>query len=350
MAASQSAASGAVQPRPIGGFFGLETGAPARRPADFGAGSRLDFWNARAALAHLFAAEGVKRVWLPAYICRAAAEAAARDGRDVRFYATGDHLEPEGVDLAPQLRSGDAVLGVDYFGAPRGPLPELAARFPDVVWVQDRAQALWPDAEPWGDHLLYSPRKVAGVADGGVLVSRRKSIAPPRWAADEDLSRVMPARLRAADPEGRRNDAWFPAYRAAEAAMTCEPRPISEDSRRGLETLDLPAIAMRRRRNAERLLDLVGDRAFLDKPRLLAGAPPSAPLGVPVLTDDAGAVAARMAERRVFCARHWADLPSPAADFPGEHALSRRLLTLPCDQRYDGADMVRVAETFRACL
>mgnify|MGYP006999198428 CR=1 FL=1 len=38
------------------------------------------------------------------------------------------------------------------------------------------------------------------------------------------------------------------------------------------------------------------------------------------------------------------DLPSPAAEFPAEHALSRRLLTLPCDHRYDAADMARVAD------
>jgi len=55
-----------------------------------------------------------------------------------------------------------------------------------------------------------------------------------------------------------------------------------------------------------------------------------------------------MATERVFCARHWADLPSPGADFPAEHDLSRRLLTLPCDHRYDAADMARVAQAFQA--
>ncbi|MGA0608293.1 hypothetical protein ACO2Q0_20050 [Phenylobacterium sp. VNQ135] len=344
MPASRRATSGADDTDPIGGFFGLETPGRAGSRADFGPGHRLDFWNARAALAHLFAVEGVRRVWLPAYICRAAAEAADRDGREVRFYAVGDALTPEGADVAAQLRRGDAVLGVDYFGAPRGALPELAARFPDVVWVQDRAQALWPEPAPWGRHVLYSPRKMVGVADGGVLVSGER-LAPPLWAPDEDLSRLEPARMRAADPTGARRDVWFPAYRATEAAMDVAPRPMSEVSHRILDALDRPAIAEARRRNAECLLEQVGEHALFDATRLLAGAP----LGVPVLTDDAGAVAARMAERRVFCARHWADLPSPAAEFTAEHALSRRLLTLPCDHRYDAADMARVADTFLAC-
>jgi hypothetical protein len=53
-----------------------------------------------------------------------------------------------------------------------------------------------------------------------------------------------------------------------------------------------------------------------------------------------------MAGARIFCARHWADLPSPAADFPAEHELSRRLITLPCDHRYGEAEMARVADVF----
>jgi hypothetical protein len=328
--------------RPIGGFFGLEAGHDGRGAA-FESPHRLDFWNARAALAHLLAVVGAQRVWLPAYVCVEPAAAAA--GREVRFYGVGDDLVPDGETLANGLRAGDAVLGVDYFGTRAEVLPDLAQRFPEVTWIQDRAQALWPDPEPWGNHLLYSPRKVMGAPDGGVLISRDSPVAPPAWAADPDRSRLEPARLRAADPEGLRNDVWFPAYRAAEAAMTPEPRPMSDVSRAFVETADTRALAARRRRNAEVLLQQVGDHALLPAERLLAGAP----LGVPVLTRDAAEVGAKMAQARVFCARHWAELPSPAADFPREHALSRRLLTLPCDHRYDADDMLRVAQTFLVC-
>jgi hypothetical protein len=264
----------------------------------------------------------------------------------VRFYASGASLAPPGEDLAAGLAAGDAVLGVDYFGTHAGRLPDLAARFGDVIWIQDRAQALWPDPAPWGDHVLYSPRKVAGAPDGGVLVSRRAALAPPVWAPDPDQSRLEPARLRAEDPDGLKNDVWFPAYRAAEAAMTCEPRPISGLSLQVLDGFEARAALIRRRRNARQLLAAVGDRSLFPSDRLLAGSP----FGVPVLTPDAAAVTARMAERRVFCARHWAELPSPPGDFPEEHALSHRLLTLPCDHRYDEDDMARVAETFLACL
>jgi hypothetical protein len=333
-----------TEPAPIGGFIGLEEPAcgTAAQPR-FGDGAALFFWNARSALAHLLATLGAPRIWLPAYICGAAADGAAADGREVRFYAVGATLAPDVEALAKALRPGDAVLGVDYFGATASGLPELAAVRPDVAWIQDRAQGLWPDPAPWGTHVLYSPRKVIGAPDGGVLLSRVGAIDPPAWAADPDAARrIEPLRRRAADPLGLENDVWFPAYQAAEAAMTGSPRPMSEAARRGAAAADTAEFARRRRRNAEVLLARVGGAALLPVERLLA----AAPLGVPVVTPDAAEAVRAMARQRIFCARHWAELPSPAAEFLAEHALSARLITLPCDHRYDEADMARVADAF----
>lgn len=325
-------ATSAAGDAPIGGFFGLEA-ARSGKP-DIGSPHVLFFWNARAALAHLLRQRaGAGRVWFPAYICADAVSAAA--DREVAYYPVGAQLRG-----GPEAAPGDVVVGVDYFGA----RAEGIAPQPGVTRVQDRAQGLWPAADAWGDHLIYSARKVIGAPDGGMLVTRDGPPAAPTWAADPDQSRLEPARMRAADPLARDNAAWFPAYRAAEAAMSPAPIPISEVSRSVIAGADTAALAATRRRNAQVLLEAVGDHALFDADRLLAGTP----LGVPVLTADAGKVAARMAARRIFCARHWAELPSPAAAFPAEHALSRRLLTLPCDHRYGEADMARVAEAFLA--
>jgi hypothetical protein len=335
-------------PAPIGGFIGLEAQAcGAAVDADFGTGRTLRFWNARSALAHLLATLGVRRVWLPAYICGAAAEGAAAGAGEVRYYGVGGTLRPDAMALEGSLEPGDALLGVDYFGAPAMDLLELVARRPDVVWIQDRAQGLWPDPAPWGTYVLYSPRKVLGAPDGGVLLCRGAHLPAPAWVADPDVAeRLEPLRRRGADLQGRDNDAWFPAYQAAEAAMAPEPRPMSEPARRIVAAVDTAELARRRRRNAAALLARVGEAALFAPERLLAGAP----LGAPVVTPDAAVTVRRMAAQRIFCARHWAGLPSPAADFPAEHALSARLITLPCDHRYDEADMARVADAFLAAL
>ncbi len=66
-----------------------------------------------------------------------------------------------------------------------------------------------------------------------------------------------------------------------------------------------------------------------------------APLAFPVVVDDAAALSAHMAAERIWCARHWAELPSPGS-FAAAHALSRRCLSLPLDGRYGEDDMERI--------
>lgn len=331
----------------IGGFIGLE--APAAAPAlrAFESGDLLYFRNARAALSHLLSSLGGARVWLPAYVCADLAEGASAGGCSVLFYPVGQALAPDAGFLRKRLQTGDAVVSVDYFGAAAADraLPELAAETPDLIWIQDRAQALWPDEAAWAQHLLYSPRKVIGVPDGGVLVSRRSAPPEPDWRQGDSIGHLLPAIMRFEDADGTQREVWRAAYRAAEEAMSAEPFPMSRLARALLPAIDVTTAIARRRRNAAALEARVADCALFMAPRLSAGTP----LGVPVLTSDAAAVQGRMAERGVFCPRHWPDLPSPPSEFAAEHALSRRLLTLPCDHRYGEEDMARVADVFDAC-
>ena len=331
----------------IGRFIGLEAPSPTPSARTFESDDLLYLRNARAALAHLLASLERPRVWLPAYVCGDLAEGAATGGREVLFYPVGEALIPDADFLRKRLRPGDAVVGVDYFGAAPGDraLANLAAESPDLVWIQDRAQALWPDEAAWAQYLLYSPRKVIGVPDGGVLVSRRGPVAEPDWRQGEGVGHLLPAILRFEDPGDTRSEVWRAAYRAAEDAMTAEPFPMSRLARTLLPAIDVTAAIARRRRNAAVLEARVAGQGLFEAPRLSSGAP----IGVPVLTSDAAAVQARMAEQGVFCPRHWPDLPSPPDAFGAEHQLSRRLLTLPCDHRYGEDDMARVADVFDAC-
>ena len=76
----------------------------------------------------------------------------------------------------------------------------------------------------------------------------------------------------------------------------------------------------------------------------------NAPLGcVIVLQDEVLRERVRhalMAER-IYPAVHWQLPATVPARFAESHALSRRILTLPCDQRYDHNDMERVANVLR---
>ena len=58
---------------------------------------------------------------------------------------------------------------------------------------------------------------------------------------------------------------------------------------------------------------------------------------------------AELVRRRIFCPVHW-PLPQEIeeARFPEEHRLSAEMLGLPIDQRYEPADMQRLADELAA--
>ncbi len=95
---------------------------------------------------------------------------------------------------------------VAYFGLPISPVAKaFAARRRDLRIVEDRAQALDCGAESVGAWTLYSPRKLLGVADGGVLVACDPAELPAQPEPFSDPLSVWGAALmRYEDPMGRR--------------------------------------------------------------------------------------------------------------------------------------------------
>ena len=291
------------------------------------------FRTARGALAALLRHRRIKRIWLPAYICRTLFEGAS--DCEVAWYETDERLEINLDSLAPD--GGDAVFVVDYFGrSPKRPIE--SAWHSHVLWIEDRAQALAPDGPAFGDVVLHSPRKLFGVADGGILVGDDLpqpmpcGTGPDLWEAND---------LRAADPDGEEPAAWFLAFRAREAAFTTEACGIDPRTISALDQIDVEAEIAARRANWRILAQNLADIALW--PDIDAA---FAPLAFPVVVDDAAALSAHLASERIWCARHWADLPSPQT-FAAAHALSRRCLSLPLDGRYGEDDMNRMIAAIR---
>ncbi|MDF1586578.1 aspartate aminotransferase family protein [Marinimicrococcus flavescens] len=327
----------------IGGVFPLELPCGVTP-----GGSLLDAWsrdasflhafgNARSALAWLLGEVRPRRLWLPGFICREAAGAAAAAGIEPLWFDVAADLSPRLEEAA--LEAGDAVLAVDYFGQPPpAAFRQLAARRRDVLWIEDRAQAMEP-GEAWGDVLLVSPRKLLGVADGGLLIGRAGApgLPAPGLAPASDpalLWRPLLERLEAETANGR----WYASYQASEETHRVAPTAMTALSRGILERTAAAPIAAARRRNFAALARLLPDLAAI------AGADPAwVPFGFPVRLPDPAAASRALAGKGMFCPRHWASLPSPAAACPDAHRLAATLLTLPCDQRYDEEAMTRLA-------
>jgi hypothetical protein len=342
---------------PIGGFFELDLGPPIDARAGtsvaaswFGTASEVvAFRNARSALAlGVLPALPASQLWLPDFICPELRRAVAPHIA-LRSYplAADGPLAPDSGFLAAHVEPGDAVLVVSYFGrAPSSDLRAYAARRPDVTWIEDRAGAFDP-GPAWGDIVLHSARKLLGVPDGGfasVPAQRRpRRLERPVEPAEEVYP---PCLARYEDTCGLHNAAWYAAYRSAEDKMRVEARAASRLALGLLDRLDFEGIATRRRRNYQALLSALPPRVVLEGfERECDGVPQ----GVPVLVPDAPHVVATMARARIFCARYWPDMPA-VSSCSRTADLRDRLMLLPCDQRFEPDEMVRVAEAFHDAL
>jgi dTDP-4-amino-4,6-dideoxygalactose transaminase len=301
------------------------------------------FRTARSALAGLLSHRQVKRLWAPAYVCTAVGDAAHAAGCELRFFAVDPSLQPDLEGLSTAVVAGDAVLMVDYFGRPPAPAFEHLVRArPEILWIEDRAQALRTGPPPWGDVILYSPRKLIGVGDGGVLIGADSLPAPTELHQADGL--WEPHIGRQQDPRGEQAAVWYGAFKAREDRFAVDRAAMSPLTRSLLERTAIAPQVQARKANFTALAQKLGDLALW--PDVVS--PDFAPLALPIRVRDAETMAARLAERRIFCARHWATLPSPADVFPEAHRLSKQLLSVPCDPTYSPDELTRVADVVLA--
>lgn len=339
--------------RPIGGFFGLElpVGGGFRQHWQL-SDPCLAFANARSAFAALLEAVGGRPIWLPAYICPEFAAVVPHDR--LRWYPIEDDLSPCVPFLEHWVRSDDLVLGVDFFGRPpNAAFLAFVAGHPRILFVEDCAQAIDTGQPAWGDWRLFSPRKLVGVPDGGLLVAcsvRAETFVPsasvsPDFA--EAVTWAMPQLSRFEDRDELSNEIWHTLNQAKEAALTVSASRISRLSWELLGLFDVDTIGVARRRNFEVLAALLPELALLKE-----ASPSFVPLGFPVCIPAGRRTPVRevLHRHRIFPSVHWEGLRSPAATFAREHTLADQLLTLPCDHRYGPADMERVAIVLREAL
>jgi dTDP-4-amino-4,6-dideoxygalactose transaminase len=157
--------------------------------------------------------------------------------------------------------------------------------------------------------------------------------------------RVWPQLLRFEDRAEVSNEVWHEANQEKEEAAAIGVGRMSRLTWEILGLLDVEPISARRKTNFSILAEALGAWALLPDTD-----PTFTPLAYPVVLPEEhrDEVRERLFAERIFPAVHWEWLPSSPEAFPDEHRLSRQILSLPCDHRYEAADMARVAAVFTA--
>ncbi len=334
----------------IGGVFGLEEGPDgAAAWPSFLKGSELLLLNGRSGISLVIRLLSPTRVWMPSYLCEAMLKAV--DPKGVAFFAVDQDLCVSSTEWLDELRPGDLVVLIDYFGFPCDERCATRARERGAWVLEDACQALLSDGVGrCSDFVLFSPRKFLGIPDGGILrVNGKLDLAgvelerpPAAWWLKSFRASLLRREFDAHGGSRR----WFELFQEAEAEAPCGAYAISELSEMLLKhAVNSAAIARRRIENYQYLADSLADMA------LFKALPPGVvPLGFPIRTNNRERVRQHLFDCEIYPALPW-PLPGMVPEqFGDSHRLAAEIMTLPCDQRYARADMNRMAQAvWRAC-
>ena len=114
---------------------------------------------------------------------------------------------------------------------------------------------------------------------------------------------------------------------------------MSQFTRRIMMSIDYEQVVARRRGNYRMLDEALHDKNGIKLP-LAADA---VPMVYPFLTGD-DSLRQRLIDNKVFVATYWPNVLDCCDEGCNDYQLTKHLLPLPIDQRYDEVDMKRIIE------
>lgn len=321
----------------IGGYFGLEM---PEYPLPFG--QVLTYQSARAAFHAVLQASGLKRVFIPSYICDSIILAARNAGLETQLYQLDEAFMPKA--LPSDLAQDTGIIYVNYFGLSQHLIRQILEMFPASKVLIDQSQALFA---PVSDALaeVYSPRKFVGLPDGGFA----KTTLPLEGPEEEDDGSIERLRhlYRRFAYSARDGYADFNTARLSLSDTT--PKAMSRLTKQMLRTINWQDTAKRRHAHYSQMAGLLA--ACNDMPWQIQQN--DAPLCYPYTRKgvDMGPIRQRLAdEYDIFTATYWPDVVVRAEIGSTEEMMTKNTLFLPIDQRMTPEQVAHVSDTVRMLL
>lgn len=321
----------------IGGYFGL---AMPEYALPFG--QVLTYQSARAACHAVLQASGLKRVFIPSYVCDSIVLAARNAGLETHLYKLDEAFLPKG--LPAHLPQDTGVIYVNYFGLSQHLIQQVLDMFPASKVLIDQSQALFaPECGALAE--IYSPRKFVGLPDGG-FARTTLPIEPPPEVDDGSIDRLRHLYRRFAY-SARDGYADFNTARLSLSDTT--PKAMSRLTGRMLHTVDWQDTAQKRHALYNQMANLLG--ASNNMPWQLQEG--DAPLCYPYtrIGIDMAPIRQRLADDYdIFTATYWPDVVVRAEIESTEEMMTKSTLFLPVDQRMTPEQITYVSDTVLTLL
>ena len=301
--------------------------------------------NARSGIFLLTELLSPRKVWVPSYLCHTILEGVRKAGGCVEFYVVNYDLQIDSYDWIKKVGEGDLVVLIDYFGWTYQKECIDLIKEQGACVLEDASQAMFTEGiSRFSDFTLLSPRKFLGVPDGGILTPNSErfelndvvlSEPPEEWWLKAFTASAL---RREFDTYGGSNH-WYELYQNMDSTHPIGRYAMSHLSRVLLyRCFDYSDIIRRRVNNYRTLASHLAEIAIF--PEIPDGV---VPLGFPVRIMNRDNVRQSLFKERIYPPVHWLIKGIVPDTFRDSHILSNKIMTLPCDQRYDVEDMERVA-------
>jgi len=304
---------------------------------------------------------GWKRLWIPSYYCQDVVSSILSTGIEVKAYFDGPGIEICYLKNINEIVRGDVLLRVNFFGLRDCPSKERIG-INGMEIIDDHTHDPWSDWA-WGtdaDWCIASLRKVLPVPDGGIVWSPpgydlpvAANLSHRHYVASLEKYSSMFIKAMYLDGRFSNKDVFRRLSISSEQNISIRSDDVSGISEWTLNILEsFPIKKWRERRNLNHkiLLSSLDNVNWLTVLKTVEGSNCCPFSGIIVFDSSARRtyINDKLIENNVYPAILWRLNNTLIQNIPEEHKdLSRRILSIHCDMRYEERDMKKVARMIR---
>jgi hypothetical protein len=294
----------------------------------------IELNTARNSFEYLLKVNHYTAVFLPYYTCEVMLEPIKRLGITYFFYTIDKNLDPI-IDF--KIGETECFLYTNYFGIKCATVEKLSKKINNLII--DNSQAFFVKPLPKID-TIYSCRKFFGVPDGAYLQSNKLMIA----SLEKDISfNRMLHLLKSIDVNIEFGYQSF--INNNEALSNNNIKVMSKLTHTILESIDYEDDKQIRNRNFKILHHELSskNKLTIDLNSI------DGPICYPLLIDKDN-VRVKLINKRIFVPIFWPNVLKWTTEKMFENHLTKNLLAIPIDQRYNEQDMLHIINYLKQML
>jgi len=270
----------------------------------------------------------VHKVYTPYLNCANSVDPIIAAGADIEYYFLNDDLTPKNVTL----KDGEAILWINYYGnASEETIQKVYEKYSNLI--MDNCNAFW-SLPLENAYNCYSARKFFGVADGAYLI--HPNISNVNLNFQEDTSANETEFLLKTIEMG--TNSCYNENLKNEERLCDNYKIMSPLTKRILSSIDYSTIREIRQKNLLRLHKNIGH-----KNKFKVNIKSKTQMYYPFLVEQ-DSLRERLIKERIYTPTWWRHVPKQSGYATLETWLSKYMVFLPIDQRYDENDMDVIAD------